>query len=72
MHKFAIIAISGLAVSAVSLGIAGSMAARSGKVGLDLSWFDDLEELQDQPTPPQPAASLDWDGGDEVDVSRCR
>jgi Putative auto-transporter adhesin, head GIN domain len=68
MHKFAIVAISGLAISAISLGIAGSMAARSGKIGMDLSWFDDLESCK---TTNATATSrqFNWDGGDEVSVA---
>lgn len=67
MHKFAIVAISGLAISAVSLGIAGSMAARSGKVGLDLSWFDDLESCKTTNATAN-NRQFNWDSGDEVTV----
>ena len=68
MHKLAIIAITGLAVSAVSMGIAATVGARDGS-SFNMSWFDD--DLANCKINHATAASrtFDWKGGDEADVS---
>lgn len=68
MHKLAIIAISGLAVSAVSMGIAAGIGARDGS-NFDMSWFDDDLGSCKVNHATAPSRTLDWKDGDEVSVS---
>jgi hypothetical protein len=68
MHKLGLIAIVGIAVSAVSLGIAANIGMRTG-ANMDWSWFDD--NLGDCKVNHATATSrtFDWKDGDEVSVS---
>lgn len=67
MNKLGIIAICGLAVSAVSMGIAANIGAHGGGT-MNLAWFDDLGDCKVNHATAT-SRSLDWSGGDEVDVS---
>ena len=67
MHKLGIIAICGLAVSAVSLGVAANIGAHGGGT-MNWSWFDDLGDCKTNHATAT-SRSLDWNDGDEVDVS---
>lgn len=68
MSKLAVIAIAGLAVSAVSFAVVASIGARSGNVDVNLHWFDDLGDCKTNHATAT-SRTLDWNGGDEVSVS---
>ena len=67
MNKLGIIAIIGLAISAVSMGVAASLGAQGGGA-MNWSWFDDLGDCKVNHATAT-SRSFDWKGGDEVDVS---
>ena len=67
MNKLGIIAICGLAVSAVSMGVAANIGAHGGG-SMNWSWFDDLGECKVNHAAAT-SRSFDWKAGDEVAVS---
>lgn len=70
MNKLGVIAIAGIAISTVSLGIAVNIAVKSGQ-DFDWSWLADDNGFGSCKTTGETAnrRTLDWDDSDEVSVS---
>jgi hypothetical protein len=67
MNKLAVIAVGGLAVSAICLGAAASIGAREHGGSFDFSMFDDTSDCKAAGATAS-ARSFPWDGGDEVTI----
>ena len=67
MHKLAIIAITGLAISAASMGIAANIGLHGGG-SMNLSWLDDLGDCKVNHATAT-SRTFDWKDSDEVSVS---
>ncbi|HVW74505.1 MAG TPA: DUF2807 domain-containing protein [Rhizomicrobium sp.] len=67
MNKLGIIAITGLAISAISMGVAATIGAQGGG-SMNWSWFDDLGDCKVNHATAT-SRSFDWKGDDEVDVT---
>ncbi len=67
MHKLAVIAVCGLAVSAICLGAAAAIGARHHVGNFDFSLFDDQPDCKGG-NATATARSFPWDGDDEVTI----
>lgn len=72
VHKLAIVAFTGLVVSAVAMGAAAAIGAREfkdGFDGMDFSMFGDRPRCENTGGATATSRTLQWDGSDEVSLS---
>ncbi|HEX2759052.1 MAG TPA: DUF2807 domain-containing protein [Rhizomicrobium sp.] len=72
VHKLAIVAFTGLVVSAVAMGAAASIGVREfkdGFDGLDFSMFGDRPRCEKTGGATASSRTLEWDDGDEVSLA---
>lgn len=72
VHKLAIVAFSGLVVSAVAMGAAAAIGANEFKDsfdGMDFSMFGDRPRCEKTGSATATSRTLEWDGGDEVSLN---
>ena len=72
VHKLAIVAFSGLVISAVAMGAAAAIGARefsAGFDGLDFAMFSDRPRCEKAASGAPSSRTLDWDGSDHVSLS---
>jgi hypothetical protein len=72
VHKLAVIAFTGLVVSAVAMGAAAAIGAnefREGFDGMDFSMFSDRPRCEKSGNTTARNRTLDWDGSDEVSLN---
>jgi hypothetical protein len=69
VHKLAIVAVIGLAASAVCLGAAAAIGGSEWADGMDFSMFGDRPRCEAVPGATATTRDLDWDGSDHVGLS---
>jgi hypothetical protein len=72
VHKLAVVAFTGLVVSAVAMGAAAAIGAREfkdGFDGMDFSMFGDRPRCEKTGAATATSRTLEWDGGDEVSLN---
>jgi hypothetical protein len=72
VHKLAVIAFTGLVVSAVAMGAAAAIGAnefREGFDGMDFAMFGDRPRCEKSGNASATSRTLDWDGSDEVSLN---
>lgn len=71
VHKLAIVAFSGLVISAVAMGAAAAIGAREfgeGFEGIDFSMFNDRPRCEKVASGAPSSRTLEWDGSDKVSL----
>ncbi len=72
VHKLAIVAFSGLVISAVAMGAAAAIGAKEfgeGFGGIDFSMFGDRPRCEKVAGNAPSSRTLEWDGSDEVSLN---
>lgn len=68
MNRLAVVAVSGLAISAICLGAAAAIGARGHGGNFEFSMFDDQPDCGDGTKATATSRSFPWTGGDEVTI----